>query len=123
MPDPFSTEILRGFSAPPVTKPRIHSAMQILPSAAMYDSRGASYEAYSPSVVSLSSEAQQQNQEQMISPLNYPPWSATEMKEQEMIALGHINPYLMQQGRRQPFNYSEDADDFGNNNDGFNTPL
>ena len=92
-----------------------------MPSAAMYDSRGASYGVYSSSVVSLSSEAQRQNQEQMISPLNcLSDWPATEMKEQEMIALGH-NPYLMQQGRM--IDYSEDEDDDGNNNDGFNTPL
>lgn len=103
LPDPFSTDILRAFSAPPVTKPRLPE----MPSSVIYESRAPSYGLYSSGAVSPS-EAQRQHEEQMISPFDcVSDWPSSDIAQQELM-IGH-NSLLMQPG----IGYSDDDDSNG----------
>ena len=115
VPDRLSNESelnpWRGYSAPPVTKPRLPDATMQLSASAAFGSQGASYELFSPSATSLSPERQLYPMEATSILLQPGDW---------------LPPDELQLGwPSQPVShiyYSDDDDDDSNNN-GFTTPL
>lgn len=115
----------KGFSAPPVTKPRLPDGLQLSAAAAFGASRAASYELFSPSATSLSPDVhgglhggpqlfpgEQQHPSSLLAPAD---WPSTASEERPM----HWQP---QQGSHYYYSDDDEEDDDSNNN-GFTTPL
>ncbi len=105
----------RGYSAPPVTKPRLPDSLQLSSAAAFAGSRAASYELFSPSATSLSPDCGRQlfpneHPSNLLPPGDWVPAMASDERQMHWPA---------QQGSH--FYYSDDDDD--SNNNGFTTPL
>ncbi|XP_057378319.1 tax1-binding protein 1 homolog isoform X2 [Daphnia carinata] len=122
VPDRLSNESelnpWRGFSAPPVTKPRLPDHLRYPSATAFAGSRAASYELFSPSATSLSPDCGRQ--------LFAAQHSSALMTTDEWMSEGGLVPpderqmhWPAQQGSH--FYYSDDDDD--SNNNGFTTPL
>lgn len=123
VPDRLSNESelspWRGFSAPPVTKPRLPDSMRY--PTAFGGSRAASYELFSPSATSLSPDNQCGQQ---LFPAQH---SSALLTTEEWMTAGALVPPDVRQMHWPPqqgshFYYSDDEDDDSNNN-GFTTPL
>lgn len=122
VPDQYSSDdsaglnSWRGFSAPPVTKPRLPELQQHFMSAsAAYgdNSRAASYEVLSPTALSFSPEPSSQH----LVPGDGDPYSSG-----PFFGLHYQHPVLAQPLPGSSRYYSDDDDDDSNNN-GFTTPL
>lgn len=125
VPDRLSNESelnpWRGYSAPPVTKPRLPDSLQLSTAAAFSGSRAASYELFSPSATSLSPEVQCGGQ---IFPVEHP---STLLTPGDWALAGMTSGADQRQLHWPPpqgshFYYSDDDNEDSNNN-GFTTPL
>ncbi|XP_032796060.2 protein FAM184A isoform X2 [Daphnia magna] len=125
VPDRLSTEFelnpWRGFSAPPVTKPRLPDPLRYPSATAFGGSRAASYELFTPSATSLSPDNQCGRQ---LFPAQH---SSALLTTEEWMSEGGLVPPDVRQLHWPPqqgshFYYSDDEDDDSNNN-GFTTPL
>lgn len=137
VPDRLSNESelnpWRGFSAPPVTKPRLPDNYRY-PSAAAYGgSRAASYELFSPSATSLSPE-NQCGRHQLFAAEQQPLPPSTLMTTDDWMSgaaglldvASDVRPMRWPPQEGSHFFYSdeeEDDDDDDSNNNGFTTPL
>ncbi|XP_046655965.1 myosin-9-like isoform X2 [Daphnia pulicaria] len=136
VPDRLSNESelnpWRGFSAPPVTKPRLPDNYRY-PSAAAYGgSRVASYELFSPSATSLSPE-NQCGRHQLFAAEKQPLPPSTLMTTDDWMsgAVGlldvasDVRPmrWPPQEGSHFFYSDEEEDDDDDSNNNGFTTPL
>ncbi|KAI9553501.1 hypothetical protein GHT06_021415 [Daphnia sinensis] len=125
VPDRLSNESelnpWRGFSAPPVTKPRLPDHLRYPSATAFGGSRAASYELFTPSATSLSPDNQCGRQ------LFAAQHSSALLTTDEWMSEAGLVPPDVRQPHWPPqqgshFYYSDDEDDDSNNN-GFTTPL